>query len=98
MIKIVVACGSGMGSSQIIKMKVAKILKKLNVKAELHHTNVAEAKSTAENYSAVICPENLRETFTAAQKKGVIVIALKNLLDEKEIEAKLIEVKINELK
>lgn len=98
MIKIIVACGSGMGSSQIIKMKVAKILKNMGVKAELHHTNIAEAKSTAENYSAVICPENLRETFAAAEKNGVIVIALKNLLDEKEITAKLIDVKINELK
>ncbi|MGP1457822.1 MAG: PTS sugar transporter subunit IIB [Treponema sp.] len=98
MVKIVVACGSGMGSSQIIKMKVSKVLKKMNVQADIHHTNIGEAKSTAENYNAVICPENLRETFDAAQKKGVRVIALKNLLDEKEIEAKITEADLASVK
>lgn len=98
MLKIVVACGSGMGSSQIIKMKVSKILKKMNVPAELHHTNIAEAKSTAESYAAIICPENLRDTFDAAEKKGVRIIALKNLLDEKEIEAKLVEADVASIK
>ncbi|MGP1576957.1 MAG: PTS sugar transporter subunit IIB [Treponema sp.] len=89
MIKIVVACGSGMGSSQIIKMKVGKVLKKLNLVADIHHTNIAEAKTSVHNYHAVICPENLADTFTFAQEKGICVIALKNLLDEKEIEQKL---------
>ena len=89
MLKIVVACGSGMGSSQIIKMKVSKVLKKLNITADIHHTNIAEAKTALHNYHAVICPENLVDTFAAAQEKGIRVIALKNLLDEKEIEQKL---------
>lgn len=88
MLKIVVACGSGMGSSQIIKMKVSKVLKKLNITADIHHTNIAEAKTALHNYHAVICPENLVDT-AAAQEKGIRVIALKNLLDEKEIEQKL---------
>lgn len=90
MLKIVIACGSGMGSSQIIKMKVSKVLKKLNIEATLHHTNVGEAKSSAENYDAIICPENLADVFIEVQKKGKCVITLKNLLDEKEIESKLI--------
>ncbi len=94
MIKIVVACGSGMGSSQIIKMKVSKVLKKLNIAADIHHTNIGEAKSTAVNYHAVICPENLADTFNAAKDKGVKIIPLKNLLDEKEIERKITEANI----
>ena len=98
MIKMVVACGSGMGSSQIIKMKVSKVLKKLNIEADIHHTNIGEAKSTAENYKALICPENLADTFAAAEKKGIRVIALKNLLDEKEIENKIIAADIASLK
>ncbi|CEM60640.1 PTS sugar transporter subunit IIB [Treponema phagedenis] len=98
MIKIVVACGSGMGSSQIIKMKMAKVLKKLNIAADIHHTNIGEAKSTAESYHAVVCPENLMETFTTVKAKGVKVIALKNLLDEKEIEGKILEADLASLK
>ena len=98
MIKIVVACGSGMGSSQIIKMKVSKVLKKMNLKADIHHTNIGEAKSTAENYNAVICPENLSSAFESAEKKGVRIIALRNLLDEKEIESKLVEADLASIK
>lgn len=89
MIKVVVACGSGMGSSQMIKMKVAKVLKKMGVDADIHHTNIGEAKSTASSYHVVICPENFVSTFEATQKAGGCVIPLRNLLDEKEIETKL---------
>ena len=31
MLKVIAACGNGMGSSQIIKMKIEKIFKKLNI-------------------------------------------------------------------
>ncbi len=79
-----------MGSSQIIKMKVVKILKKLGVSACVYHTSIGEAASSAENYAAVICLENFVCRFAAAEKKGVKIIALKNILDEKEIERKII--------
>lgn len=98
MIKVVVACGSGMGSSQMIKMKVAKVLKKLDVPADIHHTNIGEAKSTASSYNVVICPENFMSNFEAVQKNGICVIPLKNLLDEKEIEAKLVAADVASMK
>ena len=44
MLKVITACGSGMGSSQIIQMKLEKTFTKLNVNAEILHTNVAEAR------------------------------------------------------
>lgn len=98
MIKVVVACGSGMGSSQMIKMKVAKVLKKLDIAADIHHTNIGEAKSTASSYHVVICPENFLSTFESVQKSGGCVIPLKNLLDEKEIEAKLVAANVASMK
>ena len=45
MLKVITACGSGMGSSQIIQMKLEKTFTKLNVNAEILHTNVAEARA-----------------------------------------------------
>ena len=65
------------------------MLKKLNIAADILNTNIAEAKTSAHTYQAIICPENLADTFAAAQEKGTAVIALKNLLDEKEIERKI---------
>lgn len=97
MIKVVVACGSGMGSSQMIKMKVEKVLKKMGVAAELHHTNIGEAKTTASSYNVIVCPENLASTFDGVKDK-VTVITLKNLLSEKEIEEKLTAANVASMK
>ena len=86
MLKVITACGSGMGSSQIIQMKLEKTFTKLNVNAEILHTNVAEARAKASSYDVVVCPESLADTF-----KGVnaVVIGLKNLLSEREMTEKV---------
>ena len=75
-----------MGSSQIIKMKLEKVFKKLGLEAEIYHTNVGDAKSQANNYDVVFCSESLVGTFTGTKAK---VIGLKNLLAEKEMEEKI---------
>lgn len=95
MLKVIAACGSGMGSSQIIKMKIEKIFKKLSIDASIHHTNISEAKSSATNYDVIFCSQSLSSTFDGAAKKGVIIIALKNLLSEQEIEEKILEQIVN---
>ena len=85
-LKVIAACGSGMGSSQIIKMKLEKVFKKLGLEAEIYPTNVGGAKSQANNYDVVFCSESLVGTFTGTKAK---VIGLKNLLAEKEMEEKI---------
>ena len=35
MLKVLAICGSGMGTSMIMKMKVSQVLKKLNVDADV---------------------------------------------------------------
>ena len=52
--KVLAACGSGMGSSQIIKMKITNVFKKLNIPLEIHHCAVSEAKTLAPNYDVVV--------------------------------------------
>lgn len=81
-LKVIAACGSGMGSSQIIKMKLEKAFKKLGVDADIYHTNVGDAKSQANNYDVVFCSASLVGTFTGVK---ATVIGLKNLLSEKEM-------------
>lgn len=95
MLKVIAACGNGMGSSQIIKMKIEKIFKKLNIQVQIHHTSVGEAKTQANGYDVVFCSEALINNFASAQKSGTIVIGLKNLLSEQEIEQKIVEHIVN---
>ncbi len=87
-LKVIAACGSGMGSSQIIKMKLEKVFKKLGLDAEIYHTNVGDAKSQANNYDVVFCSESLVSTFG---KTTATVIGLKNLLSEQEMTTKVQE-------
>ncbi len=91
MLRVIAACGSGMGSSQIIKMKISKVFKKLGIDVTIQHNSVGEAKSQASNFDVVFCSEVLKSNFKRAEDSGTIVIGLRNVLSEKEIEEKVIE-------
>ena len=91
MLKVIAACGNGMGSSQMIKMKIQKVFKKLGVDVQVDHTSVGAATSQAVNYDAVFVSNNFVDNFSSAADKGVKVIGLQNLLSEQEIEEKIIE-------
>ncbi|MBP2653435.1 MAG: phosphotransferase system lactose/cellobiose-specific subunit [Firmicutes bacterium] len=90
MLKVVAACGNGMGSSQIIKMKIEKVFKKLNITASIDHMSVGEAKTAAANYDVVFCSISLINQFVVKNNRTK-VIGLVNLLSEQEIEAKIVE-------
>lgn len=83
--KVLVACGAGMGSSQIIKLKAEKVLKELGVDYNITHTSIEEARSMAKSYDLVIVNERFVNTLPSGSK----VVGLKNLLDEKELKDKL---------
>jgi len=91
MLKVIAACGNGMGSSQIIKMKIDKVFKKLGIEVQIHHSSVGEAKNQASSYDVVFCSEALKGNFARAEQTGTIVVGLKNLLSEQEIEEKIKE-------
>lgn len=95
MLKVIAACGNGMGSSQIIKMKIEKIFKKLSVDAQIHHTSVGMAKTQASNYDVVFCSEAFKDTFKNAETRGTIIVPLKNLLSEQEIEEKILRLVVD---
>lgn len=89
MLKVLAACGNGMGSSQIIKMKIEKVFRKLAMPASIDHMSVGEAKSQASNYDAVFCSASLVDNFKV--RGNTKVIGLVNLLSESEIETKIKE-------
>lgn len=94
--KVLAACGSGMGSSQIIKMKITNVFKKLNIPLEIHHCAVSEAKTLASNYDVVVCSNALLDVFKNVDQSKTKIIGLKNLLSEKEIEEKVREIVLGE--
>lgn len=98
MLKIIAACGSGMGSSQIIKMKISKVFKEKNIDISLTHTNIGDAKSQACNADVVFCSAALIGHFDKAKDSGTVIVGLKNLLSEQEIREKIEEEVIGKTK
>lgn len=91
MLKVLTACGNGMGSSMVIKMKVQNALRALGQSDfEVDSCSVGEAKGLASNYNIVIASLHLiGELEGRTQGK---IIGLDNLMDDKEITEKLKEV------
>ncbi|HEY8804337.1 MAG TPA: PTS sugar transporter subunit IIB [Clostridium sp.] len=96
--KVLAACGNGMGSSQMIKMKIIKVFKKLKIDVDVDHLSVGEAKSVISSYDMVFVSDSLVSNFSNARSKTKI-IGLRNLLSEVEIESKIREaLNLNEIK
>ena len=71
-IKAIAACGNGMGSSQMIKMKINKVFKRLGIDAEIGHMSVGEAKGVANNYDMIFVSETFTSQFRTGKDTKVI--------------------------
>ena len=92
-----VCCANGAGSSLMMKMTMQKALDKLKIKpGKIHHCALSEWKSAASQYYVVFCAQNFKSMFVEAEKKGTVVIGLRNIMSVQEIEDKLKESKIAE--
>lgn len=89
MLKVLVACGCGMGSSQLIKNNCAKVLKSMEVEFLIEHTSIEEAKSMVQNYDVIVIGKNFEKHFK--NKANLKVIGLQNLLNKQELKDKLQE-------
>jgi len=92
MMKVLAVCGSGMGTSMIMKMKVAQVLKKLNVDGDVNSCSLGEAKSGLANYDLVLASTHIINDLKGGPNTKMI--GLLNLLDANELETKLKEVGI----
>ncbi len=92
MYKVLVACGNGMGTSMLIKMKAETTFKKVGLEATFDHGAVGEAASMAGSYDIVFCPQNLVNQFDAYKNRDdVKIIGMVNVLSEEEMIDKLRE-------
>ncbi len=87
-----VCCANGAGSSLMMKMTMQKVLDKLGIKpGKVHHCALSEGKSAAPQYDVVFCAQNFTNMFKDAEKKGTIVIGLRNIMSMQEMEEKMKE-------
>lgn len=93
MIKVLVACGCGMGSSQMLKMNCSKVLDSLGIEHEITHTSIGEAKSMAHDYDVVIVAETFVSNFE--KLSGTKVVGLRNIMSKPELRQKIEELGLN---
>ncbi|NEZ47596.1 PTS sugar transporter subunit IIB [Clostridium niameyense] len=86
--KILVCCGSGLGSSFMIEMNIKKVINELNLSGiEVNHSDLASAKGIqADIYVGT------RDIAVRLEDLGGEVVSLNNMIDINELKEKLIEV------
>lgn len=84
--KILVVCGSGLGSSFMMEISIKKIVKDLGVDAEVTHTDLGSAKGEgADIYIGT------RDITSQLEGIGGEVISLKNMIDKVDMKKQLEE-------
>ena len=78
--KILVCCGSGLGSSFMIEMNIKNVLKELGVEAEVTHCDLSSA---AGNKSDIYV--GTRDIATQLVGLGGEVVSLNNMIDKQEL-------------
>ena len=84
-VKVLAACGAGIGSSMIIKRKIQNVFNKLGIEVEITHASIGSAKSEVNKYDMVFTLQGLKDNFTGV-KEGTTVVGLVNVMSEAEIE------------
>jgi len=84
--KILVCCGSGLGSSFMIEMNIKKVLKEINFEATVDHSDLSSASGIkADIYVGT------RDIANQLKSLGGKVISLNSMIDMKELKEKLVE-------
>lgn len=85
--KILVCCGSGLGSSFMIEMNIKKVLSELGVEAQVEHSDLSSAKAMqADVYVGT------RDIASQLELLDGEVVSLNSMIDLAELKEKLSEV------
>ncbi|MEG0367804.1 MAG: PTS sugar transporter subunit IIB [Coprobacillus sp.] len=87
---IIAACGNGMGTSMIIKIKVENIAKKLGIESKVEAMSVGQAVGMTTSADIIICSSHLIDQFNANNKAKIVGVI--NLMSDVEIETALSKV------
>ncbi|MBF0784035.1 PTS sugar transporter subunit IIB [Muribacter muris] len=82
--KIMAVCGSGLGSSFMMELNIKKALAKLNIEAEVNHTDLASVMP--EDADLFVMAKDIAASSSVPPEKIVVV---KNIVSVAEFEEKL---------
>lgn len=87
MVKVLAVCGNGMGTSMVIKMKVQKVFKMLDISAQVSYASLEQAEDLIEDFDLVLASAHVADDLNFTHTK---IISLMNLIDENELYEKLV--------
>lgn len=82
--KIMAVCGSGLGSSFMVEMNIKKVLKKLDITAEVEHSDLSSA--TPDAADVFVMAKDIAASASVPENQLVVI---NNIIDINELEAKL---------
>jgi PTS system ascorbate-specific IIB component len=85
-VKIVTICGAGIGSSGILKVNAERVLKRLDIMAEVTAADITTVASVAEDAQVILTSAEFVE---AIGKTYADVIVIENFFDTEELTRKL---------
>lgn len=86
---------ASMGNALMMRLSLEKVLKKHGVKpAKVLACLFDDAKVVAPEYDVVFCGRDFVSVFDAAQKKRTVVLGLKSIISDREMERLLWEAEL----
>ncbi|CBG89447.1 PTS system EIIB component [Citrobacter rodentium ICC168] len=82
--KIMAVCGSGLGSSFMVEMNIKKVLKKMDIEAEVEHADLSSATSGAADLFVMA-----KDIAASASVPEAQLVVINNIIDINELEAQL---------
>ncbi len=83
--KIMAICGSGLGSSFMVEMNIKKVLKKLNIQADVEHSDLSSA--IPGEADLFVMAKDIAASSNIPENQLVVIT---NIVDINELEAKLV--------
>lgn len=82
--KIMAICGSGLGSSFMVEMNIKKVLKKLEITADVEHADLSSATPGAADL--FVMAKDIAASASVPENQLVVI---KNIIDINELETQL---------
>jgi PTS system ascorbate-specific IIB component len=93
--KKIMVCGGDASVYLMMKMTLQKVLKKFKIApAQVLGCVPAQGTPVAADYDLVFCPADLAADFEAAQKKGTVVLGIRSILSDREMERAMWEAEL----
>ncbi len=84
--KIVAICGAGIGSSAILKVNAERVLKRLDLEADVTAAHIGSLAADAADAQVILTSAEFVDAIGATNAD---VIVIENYFDTKELETKL---------